>query len=561
MPSQIIPASASSFASLPLPDAESASGGTFTSGDLPLAENRNHPETSPTGARGAAGPAGFFEELRDSQNRAMDSQGVRLKLEKKMPDQAVAQTSSAQETPGFGTATPGFSSFTPGTPASRIGSVASTPGCYLAGSQTFGNQNPLPGAVGHPLSPWMGQIKEDEVLRDDPSRPGQAVDFDNPSFNPAFQGGGNVGDVEDTAASDKTNGAKDAEGAKDALKELEDTVIGEGKMNLSSLLSPGSNALDETFGDHFGNRPELFRAQGTGDFGNLGDAGNDGGGGGGLGGLGGDGSGTNGSNGSSRAKSKSKSKKEKEKEKEKEKGSKIENVDLNAAAAKLLEGGGGGSGTASHASGSTPPLQINANKEALGFSFSGFSENEILETENALNAATALTALPNAANAAKDAKQSKSTNFRYRIGEKVDYWSYSRNCWQPGRIIERVPDTDDQIYVVDKKPPPPSSSPSNPEKREKKNFFFQKKGSSTGEHTGVLKHSVFHCKVWVGEIMSRKELGSNRILNLLERHLKEEYAKIRIVRTDMSSDSDSSEDSGGNSLQGGKKPVYDPDEE
>jgi hypothetical protein len=85
---------------------------------------------------GAGGRSSFLQEMQSEQVRAMDSQGVRLKLQKQMPDQIVAQTTGPGAigrinaegapggmTPGFASDTPGFGMSTPGFAYSAHGST------------------------------------------------------------------------------------------------------------------------------------------------------------------------------------------------------------------------------------------------------------------------------------------------------------------------------------------------------------------------------------------------------------------------------------------------------
>ncbi|CAD7929798.1 unnamed protein product [Amoebophrya sp. A25] len=107
--------------------------------------------TSTSAARSSATPgsAGFLGEAREARERAMDTQGTRLKLGRAMPDQNIAHTANASETPGFGMDTPGFGPGTPGFPGgSAIGSAQGSRSVSVVGSAI--SASPLP-----VLSPWL----------------------------------------------------------------------------------------------------------------------------------------------------------------------------------------------------------------------------------------------------------------------------------------------------------------------------------------------------------------------------------------------------------------------
>ena len=92
----------------------------------------------------------------------------------------------------------------------------------------------------------------------------------------------------------------------------------------------------------------------------------------------------------------------------------------------------------------------------------------------------------------------------YQVGERIEYWSYSRNQYQPGRIVQSI--IPNQVYLIDK------------------NF------------------KNCHCEVWIGELITRRDIKSDRVLRLVHEVLVEEKVREKIVRDDFSSDSSDSED-------------------
>lgn len=91
----------------------------------------------------------------------------------------------------------------------------------------------------------------------------------------------------------------------------------------------------------------------------------------------------------------------------------------------------------------------------------------------------------------------------YHPNDTVQYWSYSRNRWQPGKIIRVV--EPNWIYLVDKN----------------------------------LKNFV--AEIWVGELLSKREVSRTRVLKLLDSVLLEASVRKKIVRDDFSSDSSEDE--------------------
>ncbi|CAD7941903.1 unnamed protein product [Amoebophrya sp. A120] len=93
------------------------------------------------------------------------------------------------------------------------------------------------------------------------------------------------------------------------------------------------------------------------------------------------------------------------------------------------------------------------------------------------------------------------TRHRYAINESVYYWSGSRNRWVPGTVKGVV---SEQVFLVDKK------------------------------NRNCLSH------VWIGEMLSQRDMRHDRVLGLLDKVLKD-APPGRVLRDDFSSDSSTSE--------------------